>query len=105
MGSVNSGEPQSLERDRVGLAMTVRTTVLLFATAREAVGAPELRWPLPSPGVTVRALLRDLSARYPKLLPVLRQSRFVLNGRYVASRATRVRPGDEFAIHPPYGGG
>ena len=85
--------------------MGARTTVLLFATAREAVGTRVLRWPLPPLGVSVGALVRDLGIRYPKLAPILRQSRFVLNGRYVASRATRVRPGDEFAVHPPYGGG
>jgi len=105
MGSVNSYEPQPLERGRIGRVMAVRTTVLLFATAREAVGRSELHWPLPPPGVTVNTLVRDLGSRYPKLAPILRQSRFVVNGRYVASRANRVRPGDEFAVHPPYGGG
>ena len=85
--------------------MGARTTVLLFATAREAVGRPTLLWPLPPPGVSVGTLVRDLGTRYPKLAPILRHSRFVLNGRYVASRATQVRPGDEFAVHPPYGGG
>ena len=85
--------------------MASRTTVLLFATARSAVGRSEVRWPLPPLGVTVGSLVRALGVRYPKLAPVLRQSRFVVNGRYVTSRATRVRAGDEFAIHPPYGGG
>lgn len=85
--------------------MPARVTVLLFATARQAVGKSELRWPAPPDGVSMGSLVRSLGERYPKLEPVLRTCRFVLNGRYVASRTTRVRPGDEFAVHPPYGGG
>jgi len=85
--------------------VATRATVLLFATARLAVGRAELRWTVEEQGVSVGSLLRALGQRYPKLTPILRSSRFVLNGRYVANRATRVRPGDEFAVHPPYGGG
>ena len=85
--------------------MASRATVLLFATARQAVGMSELAWPVEPPGIPIGSLLRALGSRYPRLSPVLVHCRFVLNGRYVASRATRVRPGDEFAIHPPYGGG
>jgi len=80
-------------------------TVLLFATARLAVGRGEVLWPVGPDGVTLRSLLQALGARYPKLVPLLGSCRFVLNGRYVARLATRVRPGDEFAVHPPYGGG
>jgi len=82
-----------------------RVTVLLFATARLAAGRGKVAWAVDPKGVSVGALVRALGARYPKLAPTLEASRFVLNGRYVASRATRVRPGDEFAVHPPYGGG
>lgn len=85
--------------------MAARATVLLFATARLAVGKPELRWPVAPDGVRLGSLVRALGKRYPKLAPILRTCRFVLNGRYVTSVATRVRPGDEFAVHPPYGGG
>ena len=85
--------------------MAARATVLLFATARQAVGVPELAWPVEPAGTPVGSLVRDLGSRYPKLAPVLKHCRFVLNGRYVARGATRVRPGDEFAVHPPYGGG
>ena len=85
--------------------MAVRATVLLFATARQAVGKPRLTWPVESSGMPVGSLVRALGSRYPKLAPLLRHCRFVLNGRYVVNRATRVRPGDEFAVHPPYGGG
>jgi molybdopterin converting factor small subunit len=89
----------------VGSTVAARATVLLFATARLAVGKPELLWPVAPDGVPVGTLVRALGERFPKLAPILRTCRFVLNGRYVVSRATRVRPGDEFAVHPPYGGG
>jgi len=80
-------------------------TVLLFATARLAVGAPQLRVPVGPAGRSARSLVRSLETSYPKLGPALRTSRFVLNGRYLSNLSTKVRPGDEFAVHPPYGGG
>jgi molybdopterin converting factor small subunit len=79
--------------------------VLLFASAREAVGRAALEWPVPATGVSAESLVRELGAKYPKLQPALRTSRFVRNGRYVEAARARVRPGDEFAVHPPYGGG
>ncbi|HYA54004.1 MAG TPA: MoaD/ThiS family protein [Thermoplasmata archaeon] len=85
--------------------MPRQVTVLLFATARLATGRGEVGWTVPPEGVTLRSLLVALGERYPKLAPILSSSRFVLNGRYVARPATRVHPGDEFAVHPPYGGG
>ncbi|MGI0155158.1 MAG: MoaD/ThiS family protein [Thermoplasmata archaeon] len=39
------------------------------------------------------------------MAPTLRACRFVRNGQYVERTSDRVRPGDEFAVHPPYGGG
>jgi len=85
--------------------MAAPVTVLLFATARVAVGAPRLRWSVGAEGITARSLVRSLGNSYPKLVSTLRISRFVLNGRYLSTLATKVRPGDEFAVHPPYGGG
>jgi molybdopterin converting factor small subunit len=79
--------------------------VLLFATARTAVGRPELEWAVPANGITVRALTRGLAEKYPALEPTLRVSRFVRNGRYLSRLTVRLRPGDELAVHPPYGGG
>ncbi len=79
--------------------------VLLFATARAAVGRPSLDWAVPPTGLPADELAHALAATYPRLGPVLRSSRWVLNGRYLRGRSTRVRPGDEFAVHPPYGGG
>jgi molybdopterin converting factor small subunit len=79
--------------------------VLFFAAAREAVGRAALEWPVPAAGVSAEALVRELGAKYPKLRPTLPASRFVRNGRYLETARARVRPGDEFAVHPPYGGG
>lgn len=79
--------------------------VLLFATARTAVGRSELEWPIPPEGVPVTDLTHALAVAYPKLAPTLRSCRFVRNGRYVDRPTDRIRPGDEFAVHPPYGGG
>ncbi len=80
-------------------------SVLLFASAREAVGRSSLTWAVPTEGVPSRILIEELARRYPRLAPTLRASRFVRNGRYVEDPAEIVRPGDEFAVHPPYGGG
>lgn len=85
--------------------MPSHVTVLLFATAKVAVGRPRLELAVTPEGVTARSLVRSLERSYPKLGPALRTSRFVLNGEYLSSLATKIRPGDEFAVHPPYGGG
>jgi molybdopterin converting factor small subunit len=79
--------------------------VRLFATARTAVGRAELDWPVPPEGISAHALAAALADAYPALARTLRVSRLVRNGRYVQRAGERVRPGDEFAIHPPYGGG
>lgn len=80
-------------------------TVLLFAGAREAVGRASVDWPAPAEGIVARRLLEGLGDKYPKLRRTLATSRFVRNGRYLTDLATRLRPGDEFAVHPPYSGG
>ena len=79
--------------------------ILLFASAREAVGQREISWPLPPEGMTAQRLLAVLGEEYPKLRPTLSVSRFVRNGRYLDDLGTSLRAGDEFAVHPPYGGG
>jgi len=85
------------------MAESVR--IRLFATAREAVGRPTLDWPVPRAGVSAAELVRALGAEYPRLAAVLGVSRFVRNGRYLDGLSVTVRPGDEFSVHPPYGGG
>ncbi len=82
-----------------------RVRVLLFATARTAVGAGSLAWPVAEDGTTVRELLAGLVRTHPRVGPILTHSRYFHDGRPVARLDERVRPGEELAIHPPYGGG
>jgi len=86
-----------------GAADPVR--ILLFASARKVVGRSIVEWPVPAEGLSTRELVRRLGAEYPRLRPTLNASRFVRNGRYLTGLTGRIRPGDEFAVHPPYGGG
>lgn len=92
-------------RGNVGPLVTSGVRIRFFATAREAVGLSSQVWPVPARGVPVRSLLQALTERYPRLAPVARHSRFVHNGEYVTNLSQPIRPGDEFAIHPPYSGG
>ena len=93
--------------------MTVRSArraspsarLLLFATARTAVGAARLDWAVQPGGSPAAEILEQLGARYPAVRRVLRASRLYLNGELLLDAGEAVRPGDELAIHPPYGGG
>jgi molybdopterin converting factor small subunit len=86
-------------------SVPAHVNVLLFASAREAVGRSRLDWPVPKGGLRAEEVIRALGEEFPRLRPALKVSRFVRNGRYLDDLATRLRPGDEFAVHPPYGGG
>jgi molybdopterin converting factor small subunit len=79
--------------------------ILLFATAREAVGASQVEREVPAGGEAIGSLVDRLVGEFPRLRPVARAARFVRNGEYVRGAKVRVRPGDEIAIHPPYSGG
>lgn len=82
-----------------------RITVRLFAQARVAAG--RARWDIEvgPEGLPVAELLERLKAEFPRLGPVLRTCRFVRNGALLRGTTGRVRPGDDFALHPPYSGG
>jgi molybdopterin converting factor small subunit len=82
---------------------TVR--VLLFASAREAVGRGRLRRAVPEGGLSLVEFLEGLSQGYPPLRAVLRISRIAQNGEILPGRAGRVVGGDEIAIYPPFSGG
>jgi molybdopterin converting factor small subunit len=84
---------------------TGHVRVLLFATARTTVGTHALPWPVPPAGVRVRELLAELARAHPRLAPILAHSRIFHDGKPVTRVDERVRPGEELAIHPPYGGG
>jgi molybdopterin converting factor small subunit len=85
--------------------MPATVRVLLFATAREAVGRRELRVPVDAQGLAVGELLIRLTQDYPRLASVARSCRVVLNGRFIDGQGAVARPGDELALHPPYSGG
>lgn len=85
--------------------MTRPVRVRLFATARTVVGRATLPWPVPEAGLPARELIALLGKAYPHLGPTLRVSRFLRNDRYLENLEELLRPGDEFAVHPPYGGG
>ncbi|MGB6500970.1 MAG: MoaD/ThiS family protein [Thermoplasmata archaeon] len=82
-----------------------RVRVRLYATARVAAGRETVDLPVPASGVPARDLVRRLAREFPDLAPLLPACRFVRNDEYLADLRARVRPGDAFAVHPPYGGG
>ncbi len=75
--------------------------VLLFAQAREAVGASKVT----SDATTVGDVMAELTRRYgSRFGEVLATSRIWCNGEPVASDAL-VGPSDELAVLPPVSGG
>ena len=88
-----------------GVVRSGTVTVRLYATAREVARQAVVELPVPANGEAARDLLRRLVERWPRLGPVLPTCRFVRNDRYLRGLSTRLRAGDEFAVHPPYGGG
>ncbi len=79
--------------------------VLLFASAREAVGRGELTVPY-SRGESLADLLGRLRDDYPSLAK-MSHYRFALNGEFVSGDLARVRLENavELALLPPYSGG
>jgi molybdopterin converting factor small subunit len=82
-----------------------RVRILFFATARTAVGARSISWPVPTSGRTLREVLSEVVVAHPHLGPLLPHCRFFRNEEAVARPDELLRPGEELAIHPPYGGG
>jgi molybdopterin converting factor small subunit len=80
-------------------------SVRLYASAREAAGTGTIRRPTGPEGVVLRSLLRELAEDRPTMAKILRHSRFARNGTYLTGLGTRLFPGDELAVHPPYSGG
>ncbi len=83
--------------------MSDTVTVLLFAAARETVGAAEVTLPLPA-DATARGILLALCASHPALGPYVPSLRVAVNGTY-AHADEPVKPGDEIAVLPPVSGG
>jgi molybdopterin converting factor subunit 1 len=77
--------------------------VLLFASAKEAVGAAEVKLPA-SRASTVRELTAALAEAYPALAQLLPSSMIAVNQEY-AEEDDLVGPSDEVALIPPISGG
>lgn len=85
--------------------MREAATVLFFGPAREAAGHASIEWAIPADGVAAADLVTALGERFPRLAPTLKVARYFKNGELLRRPLGRIRPGDEFAVHPPYGGG
>lgn len=77
--------------------------VLLFAGARDAVGAAEVSLALPD-GAVARDALDALCAAHPALTPHRPSLRVAVDGAYARDDAA-LREGAEVAIIPPVAGG
>ena len=83
----------------------ISISVLLFARARELVGASSVTVSLDTPATT-QALLERLLAEHPALVPLLPHCLLAVNQEYVERDAAKqVSPGDEVAVIPPISGG
>lgn len=83
--------------------------ILLFASAREAVGVSEIDLPLPEHGCDTNQLRVLLADRYPQLKSLVLDVESItlaLNEEYVeAGEAPTLKPGDTVALIPPISGG
>lgn len=100
-------------------------TVRFFAAAAEAAGAEQLQLEVPTQGVGVVDLLADLprlvrlvqqqhpspersardDAASPSLERVCARSSFLINGVRARAETSRVHPGDQLDVLPPFAGG
>lgn len=78
-------------------------SVLFFGPARVLAGTPELRLVLDGPA-TIADALRELFAKYPKLLALDSSMRVALDEEY-ASREAVLVDGQTMALIPPVQGG
>lgn len=98
--------------------------VRFFAAAAEAAGAQELRLPVPTEGIVVVELLAELprmvreqgpsagndagsgaDSDAPSLERVCARSSVLINGVRARTETSRVRPGDQLDVLPPFAGG
>ena len=75
--------------------------VLLFARAREVIGADRVEV---APAQNVGELRRDLMARFPQVAGLLEKSALAVNGEF-ADDGTAIPEGAEVALLPPVSGG
>ena len=91
--------------DKAGASVVggLTVTVLLFASARDAVGASETTVELPA-GSTVADLRVALSAAFPKLASVLPTAHIAVDQEY-AEPGVVIPARAEVALIPPVSGG
>lgn len=82
-----------------------RVEVSLYSLARVEAGRSAVFVEVPPDGLPAADLVQILGRRFPRMRPVLRTCRFFCNDRPLVHLRRRVRPGDRFSVHPPYGGG
>jgi len=81
----------------------MRIEVLLFASAREAVGTAQRTMEVPE-GAAVSRVLDLLLEQHPELVPARRSLRFAVNEDFVDAAAA-LHDGDRLALLPPVSGG
>lgn len=81
----------------------MKVKVLLFATLREAVGAPHSTLELERDS-NVGDVWAGMAQLYPRLCPHAGTTAFAINGTYARSDEP-VKDGDEIAFLPPVSGG
>ncbi len=77
--------------------------VLLFARARDLIGADRIEIAAPEPA-TIGELRRRLVQQYPNLAGLLENSALAVNDEFADDR-TAIPPGAEVALLPPVSGG
>ncbi len=82
----------------------MRITVLFFATLRDVVGARQIAMDLDGSTVDIKALRRELTARYPAAADNLSVALAAINEEFAFDH-DRLSDGDEVAFFPPVSGG
>jgi molybdopterin converting factor small subunit len=82
---------------------TMRIRLLAFASASDALGAPERELEL-ADGARVGDLKRELGVRFPALSPLLSRLAVAIDGE-IAGDALLLSEGAEVALLPPVSGG
>lgn len=85
---------------------SMKVKILLFAKAREIVGASEIAVDIEGQTTTHEALIAFLgNTAYPALKPVLSSCILAINQEYSTNLTDIIRETDEVALIPPISGG
>jgi molybdopterin converting factor subunit 1 len=84
----------------------MKVSILLFAMARELVGASEVVVEAQGDSTDSSTVIALLLEHYPALADIMATSILAVNHEYVEKgTVTTIRPGDEVAVIPPVSGG